>query len=246
MCFASISFASMVSVRGQIEYPWMHLPQGRRNSLMTHSQRQVIANIALRDIHPGWLPSMEPLQLASATGSPWGRRWLARHLEREFLLFDDRWNTTGEFIRLEGWVYLPSILWSSWLIGLGALSLGLPTRIGSQGDGVRKTYIATHDERYSAGNSRQTALWPDTDIALEKLLSKEGVRQLHHHAIAHHPFAADRVKLAFAPVVTRVPPARVLPSATVRAFMAAVMIGSDTQEASPACPQSVATLTPIE
>lgn len=213
---------------------------------MTNSQRQVIANIALRDLHPGWLPSLEPLQLASATGSPWGRRWLARHLERDFLLFDDRWNTPGEFIRLEGWVYLPSILWSSWLIGLGALTMDVPVPLDRTCHSPRASVYELQDRRYTVAGIRHADPWPDTNIAFARLLSAEGVRQLHHHAMGHHPFAADRVKLAFAPDITRVPPVRVLPSATVCNFMAADMSGADNQEGSSAWMQSVTTLIPIE
>jgi hypothetical protein len=215
---------------------------------MTNAQRQVVANIALRDLHPGWMPCLEPLQLASATGSPWGRRWLARQLSADCLLFDERWSGGGEFLRLEGWVYLPSVLWSSWLKGLGALSLGLPPAIACSAQ-RRRALLDTADaqvRRYCSGTPVVLTDWPPTELAIARTLMSEGVRQLHHYAMGHHPFAAERVRLAFPPALTRTPPVRALPSATVSAFVAAVMSGSAIQEESSACPRTEMTLIPSD
>lgn len=182
--------------------------------------RSALARMALRDLHPDWLPHLDPLMLTGAAASHWGRRWMARVLAPRFTLFAEDARLDAP---LDGWLMLPAVHWASWLTGLGALCWRLPLAASPQALQWRRVLGSEVMQRIRFHQSHldfQPGTLPimATD-ALERRLQHTGVIHLQRYAAWQHPLAGERVQLAFPPLLTtalEVPP---VPPERVRAYL---------------------------
>ena len=172
---------------------------------MNEAHVNTLAQNALRDLHPSWLPSLDSELVRQARERALGRRWLADRLARtESLLGDLR--VYSDVLRPP---HLPAWLFQPLPAGLDR-ALGAHAHAGLIKTSVARAQVAQWRERLGPDlyarvvntplecEPGRVETQPDPQASdMDERLCRQGAIELYRVAFAHHPLAAERVQLGF-------------------------------------------------
>ncbi len=165
-----------------------------------------LAQVALHELDPSWLPMFAPELVHRARRQPLGRRWLADRLAGSVSLQRDLRVHSNELQppQLPDWLFRP--LPDQACLALGAHAHGALIKTA-----VARSQVARLRELLGAslyiqvlnapppgeGTSGIELLLKAEDPALEERFRHQGAVELYHLALSIHPLAAERLQLAF-------------------------------------------------